>query len=166
MGERDEKRPREAGGEGEARERDEAARVEARGAYRHFLKIPTRWIDNDVYGHVNNVVYYAYFDTVINRYLIERGVLDIAGGETIGVAVETRCRFFRPIAFPEVVDAGLRVARVGGSSVRYEVGLFVEGRDEIAASGHFVHVFVDRAGRRPVPIRGELRAALEALLAG
>ncbi|HEU4410178.1 MAG TPA: thioesterase family protein [Polyangiaceae bacterium] len=145
---------------------DRRARDEGREAYPHFLQIPTRWIDNDVYGHVNNVVYYAFFDTVINRYLIDRGVLDLAAGATIGVAVETRCRFFRSIAFPEVVEAGLRVGRVGGSSVRYEVGLFVEGRAEIAASGHFVHVFVDRAGRRPVPIAGELRAALEALLVG
>ncbi len=146
-------------------ERD-AARAEARGAYRHFLSIPTRWMDNDVYGHVNNVVYYALFDTVINRYLIERGALDVERGAVIGLAVETQCRFFRPIVFPEVVEAGLRVARVGGSSVRYEVGLFVEGRAEIAAAGHFVHVFVDRAARRPAPIAGALRAALEALLAG
>jgi acyl-CoA thioester hydrolase len=154
MGERDEKGPTGAG------------RDETRDAYRHFLQIPTRWNDNDVYGHVNNVVYYALFDTVINRYLIERGVLDIERGAVIGLAVETQCRFFRPIAFPQVVEAGLRVARVGGSSVRYEVGLFVEGGAEIAAAGHFVHVFVDRATRRPEAIAGGLRAALEALLVG
>jgi acyl-CoA thioester hydrolase len=161
----DEVTGREAGGRDEAAGR-EAARAERRGDYRHFLKIATRWMDNDVYGHVNNVVYYAFFDTVINRYLIERGVLDVERGEVIGLAVETQCRFFRPVSFPDVVDAGLRVARVGGSSVRYEIGLFVEGRDEIAAAGHFVHVFVDRAGRRPVALPAELRAALEALLAG
>jgi acyl-CoA thioester hydrolase len=143
--------------------REERGEQGERGDYPHFCAIPTRWMDNDIYGHVNNVVYYALFDTVINRYLIEQGGLDIARGGVIGVAVETQCRFFRSITFPEVVEAGLRVARVGTSSVRYEIGLFVEGRGELAAAGRFVHVFVDRETRRPTPIPPALRAALERL---
>ena len=138
---------------------------ESRKSFPHFLKIPTRWMDNDIYGHVNNVVYYSYFDTVINQYLISAGGLDIATGAVIGLAVETHCQFMRPLTFPVVVDAGLRVARLGTSSVRYEIGLFPEGEgeDAIAASGHFVHVFVDRGSRRPVPIPERLRAALTVL---
>jgi acyl-CoA thioester hydrolase len=131
-----------------------------RSAYRHFLPIPTRWMDNDVYGHVNNVVYYSYFDTVVNEYLIRTGVLDVEHGETIGLVVETQCNYFAPLVFPERVEAGLRVARLGGSSVRYEIGLFKEGTDEPAAQGHFVHVYVDRAARRPVALPDALRAAL------
>jgi len=122
----------------------------ARSGYRHFLSITTRWMDNDVYGHVNNVVYYSYFDTVVNEYLIRAGALDIDAGATIGLVVETQCSYFAPLAFPERVEAGLRVARLGSSSVRYEVGLFREGEDEPAAQGYFVHVYVDRATRRPV----------------
>lgn len=121
-------------------------------------------MDNDIYGHVNNVVYYAYFDTVINRYLIEAGGLDIAAGPVIGLAVETGCRFLRPLAFPEVLDAGLRVGHLGTSSVRYEIGIFQKGRDEPAALGRFTHVFVDRATRRPTPIPPALRAALSHLI--
>jgi acyl-CoA thioester hydrolase len=136
-----------------------------RCAYPHFLTIPTRWMDNDVYGHVNNVVYYSYFDTVVNEYLIRAGVLDYAAGETIGLVVETQCNYFAPLAFPERVDAGLRVARLGGSSVRYEVGLFKEGGDEACAQGHFVHVYVDRVTRRPASLPAALRAALEPLAA-
>lgn len=136
---------------------------ETRAGFPHFLKIPTRWMDNDIYGHVNNVVYYSYFDTVINEYLIKAGGLDIAAGSVIGLAVETHCQFMRPLTFPVIVDAGLRTGRVGTSSVRYEIGLFAEGEDAIAASGHFVHVFVDRGTRRPVPIPEPLRAALTAL---
>jgi acyl-CoA thioester hydrolase len=143
---------------------DPRAPAETRDRYPHFLAIPTRWMDNDVYGHVNNVVYYSYFDTVINRYLVETGGLDIARGEVIGVAVETACRFRRPLAFPEVVDAGLRVRRIGSSSVRYEIGLFAAGSDEPAADGHFVHVFVDRSTRRPAPIPAPIRAALARLV--
>ena len=120
-------------------------------------------MDNDVYGHVNNVVYYSFFDTVINSYLIERGGLDIHAGEVIGLAVETGCRFFRPVAYPRRIEAGLRVAHLGRTSVRYEIGLFIEGEEGCAAQGHFVHVFVDRATRRPTPPPAELRAALEAL---
>jgi acyl-CoA thioester hydrolase len=139
--------------------------VAARNAYPHFLSISTRWIDNDVYGHVNNVVYYSYFDTVVNEYLIRHGVLDIEHGQTIGLVVETRCNYFSPLVFPDRIDAGLRVARLGTSSVRYEVGLFKEGENMPAAQGHFVHVYVDRATRRPVALPDAWRAALQLLAA-
>jgi acyl-CoA thioester hydrolase len=134
-----------------------------RSAYPHFLPITTRWMDNDVYGHVNNVVYYSYFDTVVNEYLIRAGVLDFEHGATIGLVVETHCNYFAPLVFPERVEAGLRVVRLGTSSVRYEVGLFKEGEAEPAAQGHFVHVYVDRVTRRPVNLPADLRAALEPL---
>ena len=139
------------------------ATTETRAAYSHFLAIPTRWMDNDVYGHVNNVVYYSYFDTVINEYLIREGGLDIAGGATIGLAVETFCRFHRELTFPEVIDAGLRVGKLGNTSVRYEIGLFRQGEAQPAATGHFVHVFVDRETRRPAPLPAGIRACLERL---
>ena len=134
-----------------------------RGDYPHFLAIPTRWMDNDVYQHVNNVVYYSYFDTVINRYLIEAGGLDIQASPVIGIAVETLCRFRKSFAFPETVDAGLRVGHLGNSSVRYEIGLFGAGEDEARAEGHFVHVFVERATNKPVPIPAAMREALARL---
>ncbi len=137
---------------------------DTRDRYPHFLRIPTRWMDNDIYGHVNNAVYYSFFDTVINNYLIADGGLDIAGGAVIGLAVETGCRFRRPLCYPQAVDAGLRVGRLGNASVRYEIGLFPEGEDGAAAAGHFVHVFVDRLSRRPVPIPEAVRAALSRLL--
>ena len=140
------------------------AAIETREDYRHFLAIPTRWMDNDIYGHVNNVVYYSYFDTVINEYLIAEGGFDIHGATVIGVAVETMCKFRKSLVFPQIVDAGLRVGKLGNSSVRYEVGLFAEGDGEPAASGHFVHVFVERATMRPVPIPDALRACMERLL--
>ncbi|MCO5108320.1 MAG: acyl-CoA thioesterase [Burkholderiaceae bacterium] len=158
----------EAGGDAGAKGgASEAARPRplARGAFRHFLPITTRWMDNDVYGHVNNVVYYSYFDTVVNRYLIERGALDIHRGAVIGLVVETGCHYFAPLAFPETVDAGLRVARLGSSSVRYEVALFGGDAPLAAAQGHFVHVYVDRETRRPTPLPPPLRAALQALAA-
>jgi acyl-CoA thioester hydrolase len=136
-----------------------------RAGYRHFLAIPTRWMDNDTYGHVNNVVYYSYFDTVINEYLIRRGGLDIHDGAVIGLAIETFCQFHAPLSFPDVVDAGLRTAKLGRSSVRYEIGLFQQGQDAPAATGHFVHVFVERATQRPIAIPDSIRAALAALLA-
>lgn len=139
---------------------------ESRQFYRHFEVIPTRWMDNDVYGHVNNVVYYAYFDTLINRYLIDPGGLDIHAGQIIGIAVETSCRFHRSFSYPEDIDAGLRVGRLGTSSVRYEIGLFGIGEDEARADGHFVHVFVDRETRRPVPMPARLREALARLADG
>ena len=121
-------------------------------------------MDNDVYGHVNNVVYYSYFDTVINRHLIAAGGLDIHAGPVIGVCVESMCQYFEPLAFPELVDAGLRVARVGSSSVRYEIGLFRRGSGKAAAQGHFVHVFVDRASRKPVSIPDQLRVSFGPLV--
>ncbi|MEI7446358.1 MAG: thioesterase family protein [Burkholderiales bacterium] len=139
---------------------------EPRAAYRHFLPITTRWADNDQYGHVNNVVYYQYFDTVVNRYLIEAGALDVAAGEAIGLVVETSCRYFAPTSFPDTIHAGLRVAHLGTSSVRYEIGLFRGDDPTAAAQGHFVHVYVDRLSRRPVPLPAALRAVLEPLRAG
>jgi acyl-CoA thioester hydrolase len=134
-----------------------------RADYPHFLAIPTRWMDNDVYLHVNNVVYYSYFDTVVNQYLVERGVLDIEKSPVIGLVVETQCHYFSPIAFPDTVHAGLRVAKLGTSSVRYEIGIFRNAEMQAAAQGHFVHVYVDRAGNRPTPLPAALRAALEPL---
>ncbi len=139
---------------------------ETRDRYRHFQAIPTRWMDNDVYGHVNNVVYYSYFDTVVNQWLIEQGLLDFLKSEVIGLVVETSCSYFRPIAFPDVIHAGLRVAHLGKSSVRYEVGLFRNEESAVAAAGHFVHVYVDRAGNRPTPLSEAMRAALHGLMAG
>jgi acyl-CoA thioester hydrolase len=138
--------------------------VTARADMPHHLAIPTRWADNDIYGHVNNVEFYAFFDTVINAYLIDAGGLDIHGGAVIGLCVESHCRFDRALVFPEVVDAGMRVAHLGRSSVRYELALFGEGVEEPAAEGWFVHVFVDRESRRPAPIPEGVRTAL-ALLA-
>lgn len=128
--------------------------------YVHFLAITTRWMDNDVYGHINNVVYYSFFDTVVNRYLIESGALDIHAGGVIGLVVETQCRYFASIAFPEEVTAGLRVAHLGNSSVRYDIGLFRGADDEAAAEGRFTHVYVERATRRPAALPEALRAAL------
>ena len=136
----------------------------ARSEFRHFVPIQTRWMDNDVYGHANNVVYYSWFDTAVNGYLIERGVLDIHAGAVIGLVIETQCNYFAPLAFPEPVEAGLRVAHLGCSSVRYQVGLFARGADRCAAAGHFVHVYVDRATRRPVPLPADLQAVLTGLL--
>jgi acyl-CoA thioester hydrolase len=136
----------------------------ARDEYRHFLTITTRWMDNDIYGHINNVQYYSYFDTVINRFLIEHGVLDIHTGEVIGLAVESHCNYFSSAAFPDDIEAGLRVAHLGRSSVRYEVGLFVPGRELAVAQGHFVHVYVDRRSGQPVSIPESLRSALSILL--
>ena len=134
---------------------------EPRGAYAAFRPITTRWMDNDVYGHVNNVVYYSFFDTAVNGLLMDAGVLDIHHGEVIGLVVETQCNYFAPIAFPQAVAAGVRVARLGGSSVRYEIGLFADDAATSAASGHFVHVYVDRATRRPVPLPPALKAVLQ-----
>lgn len=137
---------------------------ERRGRYPHQRQIPTRWRDNDVYHHINNVIYYEFFDTVINGYLMDAGGLDFSGGDAVGFAVETHCQFLKPIQFPEAVDACLRVARLGNASVRYEIGIFKPGDEEPAAVGYFVHVFVDRLTRQPVRIAGELRRAMEALL--
>ena len=135
-----------------------------RGAFRRFLAIPTRWMDNDTYGHVNNVVYYSYFDTAVNEHLIREAGLDIRASPAIGLVVETCCRFYRPLSFPGIVDAGLRVTRLGRTSVRYEIGLFDDGQNEPSASGYFVHVWVERATGRPTPVPAAIRSALEALV--
>jgi acyl-CoA thioester hydrolase len=138
--------------------------LRVRGDFAHFLEIVTRWADNDVYGHVNNATYYSYFDTLVNRMLIERNLLDPVKSNAIGVVVETGCRFFAPLSFPDVIDAGLRIAGIGNSSVQYQIALFRRGDKEPAATGHFVHVYVDRATRRPVPVPAEVRAGLEPLI--
>ena len=135
--------------------------IETRDRYPHFLSIQTRWSDNDIYGHVNNVTYYSYFDTVVNCFLIDQGGLDIQTDGVIGVAVETMCKFNKPLAYPEVLEAGLRVVKLGNSSVRYEIGIFQEGAPAAAAMGHFVHVFVDRATGKPAPIPDAIRSALK-----
>ncbi|HWV41222.1 acyl-CoA thioesterase [Pseudorhodoplanes sp.] len=137
---------------------------ERRSAYPYLRAIPTRWMDNDVYGHVNNVTYYSYFDTVVNGYLIEQGALDIASSAVIGLVVETQCNYFKPLAFPDTVTAGLRVAHRGTSSVRYEIGIFRGDDESASAQGHFVHVYVDRASGKPVALPLPLQQAL-ALLA-
>lgn len=133
---------------------------DTREHYPHHLIIPTRWADNDVYGHVNNVVYYYFFDTVVNRYLMDNGLLDIGKSETIGLVVETGCHYFSAMSFPDTVTAGLRVAKLGKSSVRYEVGLFRNDETIASAQGHFVHVYVDDATRRPTPISDAMRQTL------
>jgi len=135
-----------------------------RTAYRHFRAFETRWKDNDAYGHVNNAVYYSLFDTVVNRYLMDEGVLDIEQGAVIGLVAETHCNYFRPVAFPDTVHAGLRVARLGTSSVRYEIGIFRNDDPLASAQGHYVHVYVDRSSQRPIPLPDELRASLTKLL--
>jgi len=137
-----------------------------RTAYRAFLPITTRWMDNDLYGHVNNVVYYSFFDTAVNQWLIERGLLDLSAGETIGFVVRTECDYFAPIAFPQRVEAGLGVEQLGRSSVRYRVGVFADGGGRAVAAGRFTHVYVDRATRRPRPLSERWREALGELLVG
>jgi len=136
--------------------------AEPRSAYRAFRQIATRWMDNDVYGHINNVVYYSWFDTAVNAHLIEHGALDIHTGAVIGLVVETHCNYFASLSFPQTIEAGIRVAKLGSSSVRYEVGIFGEG-GMTAAKGHFVHVYVDSQTRRPVPLPEKLRNVLEKL---
>jgi acyl-CoA thioester hydrolase len=137
---------------------------ELRSGYRHFRVISTRWMDNDVYGHVNNVQHYSFFDTVVNGYLIAQGVLDARQSPVIGLVVETKCNYFESLAFPDEVHAGLRVARIGGSSVRYEIALVRGEAVHAAAQGHFVHVYVDRATRRPVALPDGLKHALTPLV--
>ena len=129
--------------------------------YRHFLTIPTRWMDNDVYGHVNNVVYYSFFDTVVNKFLMEERQLDYSKGEVVGLVVETKCQYYAPIAFPDVVVAGIKVAHIGTSSVRYEIGLFKNDEEKPAAEGHFVHVYVTRSTNKPTPLSSEMRSILK-----
>lgn len=132
----------------------------ARDAYPRFRALPTRWADNDIYGHINNAAYYGFFDTAVNCFLIEEAGLDIHAGRVIGLVVETGCNYFAPLAYPETVEAGVRVARLGNSSVTYEIGLFKQDEDEPAAQGRFVHVYVDRDTRRPVALPDTMRAAL------
>ena len=135
-----------------------------RGGYRQFLAITTRWMDNDVYGHINNVQYYSYFDTAVNRFLIDQGVLDIYQGDVIGLVVETHCNYYASAAFPDDIEAGIRVAHLGRSSVRYEIGLFVKDNESAIAQGHFVHVYVNRDSQKPVDIPDDLRSVLSTLM--
>ncbi|MCY1254143.1 acyl-CoA thioester hydrolase, YbgC/YbaW family [compost metagenome] len=135
-----------------------------RSDYPHVANVQTRWMDNDVYGHVNNVTYYSYFDTAVNQYLIERGVLDIHGGRVVGLVVDTGCSYFRSIAFPDLLQIGVRVAKLGNSSVRYEVAVFRDGDEAVCAAGHFVHVYVDRDSGRPVPVPEATRKVLAELV--
>ena len=140
-------------------------RLPSRAEYRYFLDIPTRWMDNDVYRHVNNVTYYSWFDTVIARFLLGSGAINLTDSPVVGVVVETLCRYHAPIAFPETVTAGLRVERLGTTSIRYGVGIFRERENSASADGHFVHVFVDRATQtRPTPLPDALREAAASLL--
>jgi acyl-CoA thioester hydrolase len=134
-----------------------------RDAYKVFRAIPTRWADNDIYGHMNNAVHYTLFDTTVNGWLIENSLLDIHGGDQIGLVVETGCRYFAEIGYPDVITSGLRVAKLGTSSVRYEIGLFRNDDERAAAEGFFVHVYVDRQTRRPRPMNETLRAGLEGI---
>lgn len=136
----------------------------SRDQFRHFQTIPTRWMDNDIYGHVNNVVYYSYFDTAVNQFLIEAGVLDIHQGEVVGFVVDSGCAYFAPLAFPDVVHAGIRVSKLGNSSVRYEIALYRNDDATPAAAGHFVHVYVERASNRAVPIPAAVREVLAELI--
>jgi acyl-CoA thioester hydrolase len=135
-----------------------------RGYYPHFRAVPTRWMDNDVYGHVNNVVYYSYFDTAVNGHLMEEGALDYAAGDIFGIVVETKCQFLKELAFPEVIEAGLRIAKLGNSSVTYEIGLFRKDEPDAAAVGHFIHVYVDRENRQPVRIPDSVRTVMAPLV--
>ncbi len=136
---------------------------DSRDRYRHFQPITTRWMDNDLYGHLNNVVYYSLFDTVVNRFLIENGLVDPHEGEIIGLVVNSNCHYFAPLAFPDAIDGGLRVDRLGSSSVTYGVGIFPEDAETAAAQGGFVHVYVDAATRRPIPLPDPMREALQTL---
>lgn len=136
----------------------------SRSDFPHFQSIPTRWMDNDVYGHVNNVTYYSYFDTIVNQHLIEQAGLDPKSSPEIGLVVETRCNFLSEITFPEMIEAGLRVTKIGTSSVIYEIALFKESSDLPSAIGHFVHVYVNRESRKPTKVPDQIRAALTLLL--
>lgn len=134
-----------------------------RSDFKHFHTITTRWMDNDAYGHVNNVVYYSWFDTVVNQFLIINDVLDIEHSKVIGLVIETQCNYFASVAFPDRITAGLRVSKLGNSSVRYEVGIFREDEESAAAQGHFVHVYVDRESRRPASIPDDMRKLLQSI---
>ena len=134
-----------------------------RSAYGRWRDLPTRWADNDIYGHINNAAYYGFFDTIVNCFLIEEAGLDIHAGEVIGLVVETGCNYYAPLAYPDLIEGGLRIAKIGRSSVRYEIALFKPGEPDAVAQGHFVHVYVDRETRRPVPLPDAMREALEAV---
>ena len=136
----------------------------SRTDYPHFVPVSTRWMDNDVYGHINNALYYGFFDTAINHYLINEGGLDINHAPVIGFAVESQCQYLQPLAYPEALEVGLRVGKLGNSSVRYELAIFKQDEDLAAAAGYFVHVFVDRQTQRPVPIPESIRTALDRLI--
>ncbi len=138
---------------------------EARSAYTHFCEITTRWMDNDAYRHVNNVVYYSFFDTAVNKLLIESGLLDLENSPVVGLVVENRCSYFSSLAFPDRVTVGMRVAHIGTSSIQYELGVFRNDADLESAHGHFVHVYVDRDSNKPVPLPAEVRAAVSVLQA-
>ena len=142
-----------------------AKRLPTRAEYRFFLDIPTRWMDNDIYRHVNNVTYYSWFDTVVARFLLGSGAINLTDSPAIGVVVETLCRYHAPVAFPDTITAGLRVERLGNTSIRYGIAIFREDEDTASAEGHFVHVYVDRATQtRPQPLPGRLRAAATDLM--
>ena len=141
------------------------ARIETRENYKYFQFIQTRWNDNDIYGHVNNVIYYAYFDTVVNMFMVDNAGFDPQNAAAIGVCPETHCNYHKPVAYPDKLEAGLRVGHLGNSSVRYEIAIFISGDDEAAATGYFIHVFVDRETRKPVPISAPVRLAMETILA-
>ena len=136
---------------------------DTRDRYRHFLTITTRWMDNDVYRHVNNVVYYSFFDTAVNEYMLRNGVLNLDDTKVVCLAVDTACQFFSAISFPDIVHCGLRVAHLGRSSVRYEIGIFRNDELTAAAQGHFVHVACDPATHRPIEMPANMRRACEAL---
>jgi acyl-CoA thioester hydrolase len=138
--------------------------ADRRSDYLHFQDITTRWSDNDAYGHVNNVVYYSWFDTVVNTFLIQAGVLEVETSPVIGLVIETQCNYFSSVAFPDKITAGIRVAKLGNSSVRYEVGIFCEGEDSAAAQGHFIHVYVNRETRQPTAIPDAMRTLLKTIL--
>jgi len=139
------------------------AEARQRSDYQHFHPITTRWMDNDAYGHVNNVVYYSWFDTVVNQFLIANGALDIEHSPVIGLVIETQCNYFASVAFPDLVTAGLRVTKLGNSSVRYEVAIFRGDEDRASAQGHFVHVYVDRLTRKPSAIPDRMRTLLQTI---
>lgn len=142
------------------------AEANNRSDYKHFQAITTRWMDNDAYGHVNNVVYYSWFDTVVNQFLIANGALDVECSPVIGLVVETHCNYFASVAFPQRITAGLRVAKLGNSSVRYEVAIFREDEENASAQGHFVHVYVERESRQPGAIPATMRTLLQTIEIG
>jgi acyl-CoA thioester hydrolase len=137
-----------------------------RSSFPHFLALPTRWMDNDSYGHVNNVQYYSFFDTAVNQFLVARGVLDIHADKAVGLVVDTGCSYFSSVSFPDTVHVGVRVAKLGNSSVRYELAIFRNDEPAPAAAGHFVHVYVDRASNRSTPIPEAVRAVLQTIVVG